>query len=126
MTQAGQPGFPEKADAGTSRPRASRGFLRKQMLVPVDYGPRGGVGRLQLISQRLGLMQHRSNGGGRILPLTAVKVSRKEISDLTRRVIPCHLFLSRQLRLGVRGLLRGKTAMHLPRMDAKALKGGDE
>lgn len=66
------------------------------------------------------------DGGGRILLLTAVKVSRKDISDLTRRIIPSHLFLSGQLRLGVRGWLRGKTAMHLPRMDAKALKGGDE
>lgn len=34
--------------------------------------------------------------------------------------------LSGWLRPGVRGSLRGKTAMHLPRMDAKALKGGDE
>lgn len=98
------------------------------MLVPGDHAPvpRGGDGHLQLISQSLGLMQHRSNGGGRILPLTALKVSRKDISDLTRRRIPSHLFLSGQLRLGVRASLRGKTAMHLPRTDTKALKGGDE
>lgn len=75
------------------------------MLVPGDHVPvlQGGDGHLQLISRRLGLMQHHSNGGGRILPLTAVKVSRKDLSDLTRRIIPSHLFLSGQLRLGVRG-----------------------
>lgn len=59
--------------------------------------------------------------GGTIPLVTAAKVSRKDLSDLTRRIIPPHLFSAGRL-----GSLRGNSAAHLPRMDAKALKGGDE